>query len=85
MSFPLVFSGLFAVVKHQFADLILGLHLSQATLDPIAARFNNKEGKLNFDDFLQIICRIYSLKGLLNVSEYQFENVKIFYVLLSNQ
>ncbi|KAK2560966.1 Calpain-9 [Acropora cervicornis] len=39
-----------------------GLSLPQPILDSIAARFNNKEGKLNFDDFLQIICRIYSLK-----------------------
>ncbi|XP_029203083.2 calpain-9-like isoform X2 [Acropora millepora] len=39
-----------------------GLSLPQSILDSIAARFNNKAGKLNFDDFLQIICRIYSLK-----------------------
>lgn len=43
--------------------LFLGINLSQGTLDPIAARFNNKEGNLAFDDFLQIICRIYSVKG----------------------
>ena len=72
MSLPLAFSKLFAVVKHQFADLILGQRLSQTTLDSIAARFNNKAGKLNFDDFLQIVCRLYSLKGLLNGSKNQF-------------
>lgn len=77
ISFPLVFSELFALVKHQFSDLILGLSLSQSILDSIAARFNNKAGKLNFDDFLQIICRIYSLKGMLNGSKNQFDNVDI--------
>ncbi|XP_078351287.1 calpain-9-like isoform X1 [Oculina patagonica] len=39
-----------------------GVNLSQDTLDPIAARFNNKAGNLSFDDFLQVVCRIYSLK-----------------------
>lgn len=39
-----------------------GINLSQATLDAISARFNNKEGNLSFDDFLQIVCRIYSIK-----------------------
>lgn len=77
ISFPLVFSELFALVKHQFSDLILGLSLPQPILDSIAARFNNKAGKLNFDDFLQIICRIYSLKGMLNGSKNQFDNVDI--------
>ena len=77
ISFPLVFSELFALVKHQFSDLILGLSLPQSILDSIAARFNNKAGKLNFDDFLQIICRIYSLKGMLNGSKNQFDNVDI--------
>ena len=85
MPFPLVFSELFAVVKHQFSDLILGLSLPQEILNSIAARFNNKAGKLNFDDFLQIVCRIYSLKGLLNGSKNQFENVMIFSVLFSSQ
>ena len=33
-------------------------------MDSIAARFNNKAGKLNFDDFLQIVCRLFALKGL---------------------
>ena len=30
----------------------------------MASRFNNKKGSLSFDDFLQIVCRIYSLKGV---------------------
>ena len=30
----------------------------------MTSRFNNKKGSLSFDDFLQIVCRIYSLKGV---------------------
>lgn len=40
-----------------------GIYLSQETLNAISARFNNKKGTLCFDDFLQIVCRIYSIKG----------------------
>ena len=43
--------------------LLLGISLSQETMDCIAARFNNKEGNLCFDDFLQIVCRLYSIRG----------------------
>ena len=43
--------------------LLLGIYLSQETMDCIAARFNNKEGNLCFDDFLQIVCRLYSIRG----------------------
>ncbi|XP_068684046.1 calpain-9-like isoform X1 [Montipora foliosa] len=39
-----------------------GMFLSQTIMDSIAARFNNKAGKLNFDDFLQIVCRLFALK-----------------------
>ncbi|CAH3026947.1 unnamed protein product [Porites evermanni] len=39
-----------------------GINLSDATLNAMASRFNNKKGNLSFDDFLQIVCRIYSLK-----------------------
>ncbi|KAJ7374387.1 hypothetical protein OS493_007489 [Desmophyllum pertusum] len=42
--------------------VVVSINLSQATLDAISARFNNKKGSLYFDDFLQIVCRIYSLK-----------------------
>ncbi|WP_348241841.1 hypothetical protein, partial [Salmonella enterica] len=31
-------------------------------LNAMTSRFNNKKGSLSFDDFLQIVCRIYSLK-----------------------
>lgn len=41
----------------------LGISLSEATLNAVSARFNNKKGELTFDDFLQIVCRIYSIKG----------------------
>jgi len=44
--------------------MFLGINLSDNTLNAIAARFNNKKGTLSFDDFLQIVCRIYSLKGV---------------------
>lgn len=43
--------------------LLLGISLSDATLNAVSARFNNKKGDLSFDDFLQIVCRIYSIKG----------------------
>ena len=43
--------------------LFLGINLSDDTLNAVTARFNNKKGDLAFDDFLQIICRIYSVKG----------------------
>lgn len=39
-----------------------GISLSQATLNAISARFNNKKGTLCFDDFIQIVSRIYSIK-----------------------
>lgn len=39
-----------------------GIRLSQATMNAISARFNNKKGTLCFDDFIQIVSRIYSIK-----------------------
>jgi len=39
-----------------------GINLSDETLNAMTSRFNNKKGSLSFDDFLQIVCRIYSLK-----------------------
>ena len=47
-----------------FYKNLLGINLSDETLNAMASRFNNKKGSLSFDDFLQIICRIYSLKGV---------------------
>ena len=43
--------------------LWLGICLSDSTVNAVSARFNNKKGDLSFDDFLQIVCRIYSVKG----------------------
>jgi len=51
--------------------LLLGVNLSQPTLDCISARFNNKAGNLSFDDFLQIVCRIYSIKGASAIPSYR--------------
>lgn len=39
-----------------------GICLSDSTVNAVSARFNNKKGDLSFDDFLQIVCRIYSVK-----------------------
>ena len=47
-----------------FCKNLLGISLSDATLNAMSSRFNNKKGNLCFDDFLQIVCRIYSLKGV---------------------
>ena len=58
-----------------------GIDLSQATLDAISARFNNKAGNLNFDDFLQIVCRIYSVKGACTIRLSQHFVVFVVFIL----
>lgn len=39
-----------------------GIYLSDDTLNAMSARFNNKAGNLAFDDFLQVVCRVFSIK-----------------------
>lgn len=39
----------------------LGFALSNRILTPVAMRFNNKKGSINFDDFLQIVSRLRTL------------------------
>ncbi|XP_027043249.1 calpain-9-like isoform X2 [Pocillopora damicornis] len=55
-------SGTMDMYELQSALEKQGIYLSQETLNAISARFNNKKGTLCFDDFLQIVCRIYSIK-----------------------
>ena len=52
------------LILTDFYETLLGINLSDETLNAMTSRFNNKKGSLSFDDFLQIVCRIYSLKGV---------------------
>ncbi|XP_022803509.1 calpain-9-like isoform X2 [Stylophora pistillata] len=55
-------SGSMDMCELRLALFKQGISLSQATLNAISARFNNKKGTLCFDDFIQIVSRIYSIK-----------------------
>ena len=39
----------------------VGFSLSNKVLNAVAMRFNNKSGRISFDDFLQIMARLNTL------------------------
>jgi len=54
-------SGDMCLYELKGALKVLGLSLSNRILDSVAMRFNNKKGRISFDDFMQIVTRVHIL------------------------